>query len=337
MTRADLLTVATSGDYGRPAASIRALNAAFGSAQTGAIALIDGGASGAFPFRVEIGDQRFLVRVEGAASPLRNPHQYESMRIAADAGIAPRVYYIDETSRVAVTEFIEEQPLSLFPGGPLALAQAIGTLLGRLQKSRPFSWFVEYPAMVARLWAHVCRTGLFTPYVLNSCTERLDRIREAYHWNPSRCVSSHGDPVPRNILFDGNRLWLIDWESSYRNDPLVDAAILLDNFAASPELESVLLRAWLGFIPDDAFRAQLAPVRALTRLYYAGVFLSASAAAWGAISDDDLSVPTTLEFQRAVRQGRITPGAIATKHLLGKMFLNAFLNEVAPPGLDAAV
>ena len=73
---------------------------------------LTGGASGAFPFRVEIGDRRYLVRVEGLASPLRNPHQYNSMRIAADAGIAPRIYHIDEAARVAVMDYIEEKPLS---------------------------------------------------------------------------------------------------------------------------------------------------------------------------------------------------------------------------------
>jgi hypothetical protein len=40
-------------------------------------------------------------------------------------------------------------------------------------------------------------------------------------------VSSHNDPVPANILFDGRRPWLIDWEWAYRNDPLVDVAIVL--------------------------------------------------------------------------------------------------------------
>ena len=34
------------------------------------------------------------------ASPLRNPHQYASMRIAAEARIAPDIHYIDEVARV---------------------------------------------------------------------------------------------------------------------------------------------------------------------------------------------------------------------------------------------
>jgi hypothetical protein len=114
-------------------------------------------------------------------------------------------------------------------------------------------------------------------------------------------------------------------------------AITLDNFAPSPELEEVLLHAWLGGAPDDTLYARLALVRPLTRLYYAGVLLSASAAASGASGDRDLFVPTLPEFQHAVRKGRVKPGAPETKHILGKMFLAAFFTGVAPPGLDAAV
>jgi aminoglycoside phosphotransferase (APT) family kinase protein len=314
-----------------------ALSAAFGSAPIGAIAPVPGGASGASAFRVEVGGRRYLLRMEGHPSPLRNPHQYLSMRIAADAGIAPKIHTIDEASRVAVMDFIDEQPLQHYPGGPRALAQALGELLARVQATPPFPRFVEYPDIVARLWAHVCRTGLFAPGVLDIHTEHLARIRETYVRDPENSASSHNDPLPRNILFDGKRLWLIDWESAYRNDPLVDVAIMLDNLAASPELEDVLLRAWLGRAPDKSLREQLVPVRALTRLYYAGVLLSASAAAAWAMGDTDLSAPTPAEFQQAIRDGRFKPGTPVTKHVLGKMYLASFLSGVAPPGFDAAV
>src|ERR1700712_3196114 len=89
---------------------------AFGAADIGLIAPVTGGASGAMAFRIEIGNRRYLLRIEGPASPLRNPHQYLSMRIAAEAVIAPRIHYVDETARVVVMDFIKEQPLKTYPG-----------------------------------------------------------------------------------------------------------------------------------------------------------------------------------------------------------------------------
>src|SRR5450830_1025544 len=95
-----------------------ALVAALGAAPIGAITPITGGATSASVFRVEAGGRRYLLRMEGAPSPLRNPHQYISMRIAAEAGIAPRIHFIDEMARVAVIDFIEQRPLRDYPGGP---------------------------------------------------------------------------------------------------------------------------------------------------------------------------------------------------------------------------
>ena len=98
-----------------------------------------------------------------------------------------------------------------------------------------------------------------------------------------------------------------------------------------------MLQAWFGRAPDDAFRARLALTRALTRLYYAGVLLSASATAPRTIPDSDLVAPTPAEFQQAILDGRIKPGTPSTKHILGKMFLASFFSDVATPGFDAAV
>ena len=185
--------------------------------------------------------------------------------------------------------------------------------------------------------AHVCRTGLFAAGVLDRCTERLAHISEAYRRHAPAPVSSHNDSIPANILFDGERLWLVDWESAYRNDPLVDIAIVADNLARTGQLESVLLRAWLGHQPDAALLARLALVRALTRLYYAGVLLSAAATFPRAAPDTDLDAPTSGELQAAVGTGHLKPGAPETRHALGKMFVASFLKGVETPGFSTAV
>ncbi|MGE0658752.1 MAG: hypothetical protein AB7F36_17140 [Reyranellaceae bacterium] len=107
--------------------------------------------------------------------------------------------------------------------------------------------------------------------------------------------------------------------------------------AQAPESEEALLVAWLGRRPDEETRARLDIVRRLTRLYYAGVFFSASAAANWTTAETDLSTPSLAELRRAIGEGRLRPGAPQTKHVLGKMFLAAFCSDAPPPGFDAAV
>jgi aminoglycoside phosphotransferase (APT) family kinase protein len=249
-------------------AALTALADVLGPVPIDAVTPVAGGATAAVLFRIDAGGRRYLLRIEGPASPLRNPYQYISLRMAAEADIAPALHYADETSRIAVMDFIPQQPLRNYPGGPPALAKALGALLARLQATPAFPHFVHYPDIVTRLWAHVCRTGLFAPGLLDRTSEHFERIKKAYVWDPANSVSSHNDSIPSNILFDGERLWMVDWESAYRNDPLVDVAIVLDSLARSPELEEVLLPAWLGRAPDEALRTRLGLVRALTRLYY---------------------------------------------------------------------
>ena len=89
----------------------QAINSVLGVATVATVRPMTGGVSGAFVFLVEAGGRRFVLRIEGPASPLRNPHQYLSMRIAAEEGIAPRLHYLDVDDRVVMMDFIEDRPL----------------------------------------------------------------------------------------------------------------------------------------------------------------------------------------------------------------------------------
>ncbi|MBA7478635.1 MAG: hypothetical protein DI543_02005 [Bradyrhizobium icense] len=311
----------------------QALTSVLGTAAVPGIRPLTGGVSGAFVFLVESGGRRFVLRVEGPASPLRNPHQYQSMRIAAEQGIAPAVHYLDENHRVVMMDFIEDRPLETYPDGAPGLARAIGAMIRKLQSAPPFPVFVDYPDIVGRLWLHVCRTGLFADGLLDGATRRLAEIRATYDRRAQDYVSNHNDVLPRNVLFDGERIWLIDWESAYRNDPLVDVATALDNFAPSPEMEEMLLLAWLGREPDRLMRDRLAQVRALTRLYYTGVLFSAAAQGPRAAPEVSLSAFNAGEFEQAIRGKRLLPETPEASLALGKMFLASFLTGEVPPGL----
>jgi|GEM_PF-6234075 len=65
------------------------------------------------------------------------------MRFAAEAGIAPRIYYLDAGDRVVMMDFIEDRPLETYPGGAQGLAQAIGAMLQKLQALPRFPSFMH--------------------------------------------------------------------------------------------------------------------------------------------------------------------------------------------------
>jgi hypothetical protein len=321
----------------RREAAHAALRHVLGNVPVDAVTRLTGGVATASVLRVNAGGRSYVLRIEGTPSPMRNPHQYQSMRIASEAGIAPRLYYADEDSRVAVIDFIAPQPLHLYPGGPLRRAQALGTLLRELGSTPSFPHHVDYPDIVTRLWVHVCRTGLFASGVLDGVNEHLAEIREAYVWDRTDSVSGHNDPVPNNVLFDGKRLWLIDWENGYRNDPLVDVSIVSDHLARGTELQEALLLAWFGRAPDEGLRTRLKRARALTHLFYAGVCFSAAATAPRESPDLDLTALTVAAYEQGYgADPNMTRRTSARWHALGKMFIASFLTGCATPNFEPA-
>lgn len=312
-----------------------ALKDAFGARPIETATAVPGGITAALILRVRVGGQDCLLRVEGEPSPLRNPHQYASLRIASEAGIAPKIHLLDEANRVVVMDFIEPRALGSYPGGLGGLAAAIGELLKRLQGAPVFPSFVHYPDIVGRLFAHVRRTNLFAEGLLDVHLEHFDLLRRSYDAGLEQLVSSHNDAHSGNFIFDGRRLWLIDWETAYRNDPMVDFATLVDSFGFTPDLEAALAERWLGRMPDAAFYVRLTTVRALTRLYFAGVFLSSSAASQTRVAPDrDLSAPSVEAFDR--KFGGAPIQAPDRMHALGKMYLASFLSGDAVPRFGAA-
>ena len=120
-------------------------------------------------------------------------------------------------------------------------------------------------------------SGLFAPGLLEPHAGALARLRAARPWDVAALVPSHNDPNPRNLIYDGRRLWLVDWELARQNDPLFDLAIISTELADTPPLQTALLTAAFGRAPGEAQLAELAVVRLLARLFYGCIALEAFA------------------------------------------------------------
>lgn len=302
-----------------------ALAATYGNAPVKFVGQVTGGASGAVALRLDDNGHQHLLRVEAWRSPMRNPHQYVCMAIAAEAGVAPPLHYVDAEAGVAVIDFIGALPLESFPGGDPARARALAELARRLQATEPFPVLGDWRMIVGRLLNLLeskFAQGLLAPH-----RAAYQRLIDGLSWDAATHVSSHNDPNARNVLFDGTRLWLIDWETAYPNDLMVDVAILADNLAATPELADELLRTWFGRAPSADEAQRLEDVRRLTRLYYAGLLIGFGAARDTPI--DDLAAPTRAEAEERQRLGELSEVTPDTLLLAGKMCLTAFLGEAA--------
>jgi len=68
----------------------------------------------------------------------------------------------------------------------------------------------------------------------------------AYPRLDSDMVSCHMDPKPENLLFDGQRLWLVDWQAAFVNDRYFDLAVAANFLVAADADELTYLERILA-------------------------------------------------------------------------------------------
>ncbi len=319
-----------------------AFKAAFGTDIAHDLQPLRGGVSGALICRCSVQGRRYVLRVEPERTALHDRERgYACMTAAAAVGAAPRLHYGDPGAGVAIMDFVAGRPLATHPGGPTGAAQALGELIARIQATPPFPapspGAGDYPDVLVDMLAGLRESGLVAAEEVEPLAQGLARIRAALPWNASLMVSTHNDPNPRNILFDGQRVWLVDWELAFLNDPLVDVAILTTDLVEAPDLQEVLLRAALGAVPDRAVHARLGVIRLLTRLFYGCVVLDGLGPAARSIAALGLPTFTPAGFRRAVAEGQLGSGTPEAAYAFARMSLAAFRQEVATPGVSEAL
>lgn len=99
---------------------------------------------------------------------------------------------------------------------------------------------------------------------------------------PLPVVFGHHDLLPANLLDDGARLWLIDYEYAGFGTCLFDLAGAASNAGMDAGETGALLRAYLGHAPDPAFR------RAFDAMQVASLLRESM---WAMVSDLHLSAP----------------------------------------------
>ena len=140
-------------------------------------------------------------------------------------------------------------------------------------------------------------------------------------------VSSHNDLFrPDNILFDGRRVWLVDWEAAFLNDRYADLAVVANLVVDSEAAERDYLQQYFGKPPDPYQVARFFLMRQVAHMFYAMVYLWLGAS--GKPVDWTETVPGFGEFQQRFWAGEIKLTDNRTKILYGRVHLEQLLRNV---------
>jgi aminoglycoside phosphotransferase len=196
---------------------------------TTTITRIAAGLSGAGVHRVEAAGRSFVLKVaaesESAADWLRTLHV---QRLAADAGLAPRIVHVDEARRAVLTAFVADRSFMAFYRDP-ATHEAALTQLGRTVRRihalpLPADARMRDPReLLVQVW-----DGFLADFVVPDFAG--DAVKRVLAEDPPASeralVLGHNDLNPTNLAYDGEAILMLDWATAGPTDAFYDLAVL---------------------------------------------------------------------------------------------------------------
>lgn len=198
-----------------------------------------------------------VVRLGRAAEDFAEPgHEIAAMAAAARLGVAPELLWADGVSGAFVVRRAAGRTLGARDLGDAEVLGRVGRALARLHGGEPFPGALD-PACALDRYAR-------------DLTDAGDLARDgARLWAAlgagRRLAPCHNDPVPANMIDDGARVLLVDWEFAGMNDPAWDLAYVAVEGGLGEAALDRLLAAYGA--PDPApFGARVRACRAMVML-----------------------------------------------------------------------
>ena len=272
------------------------------------ITKVAAGLSGAGVYRVDTNGAAYALKISDEHEPAeRWSSKLHMQQMAATAGLTPRIVHVDASRRAVVSDFIVDQsfPAQFFnPSTRDAAFRQLAQTLRRVH-DLPLDG-VEIWKDPRELLAEISR-GLGDGFVVPPF------VADAIQWGltheppPSDRaeVLSHNDLNPSNLVFDGTRLMLLDWEVAGRNDPYYDLAAISIFFRMDADTCRRLIE-----LHDEGPVASLTPRFLYVRRFVAtliGAMFMKMARTGGSVgattSDNPETVMSLADFYQAMRAG----------------------------------
>jgi thiamine kinase-like enzyme len=282
------------------------LHEAFGVTTFDDISPITKGHTASLVFRIVVQGCPYLLKIITRAED--QTRHYTCMRAAAEGGVAPRVRYTGIPDHISITDFIESKPLSRSD----ALARVPATLR-TLHALPPFPiapfnttcTFLLNPGPALDGFLQKCEAANVLPDPMRrEFFARYAELSAMYPRDDADMVASHNDLFkPDNIVFDGQRLWLVDWEAAFLNDRYADLAVAANHIVTSGEEEIVYLQHYFGAPPNPYQLARFHLMQQIAHLFYTIGFLYLGSI--GNPIDWSLPVPDFHDYHRRMWAGEV--------------------------------
>jgi hypothetical protein len=265
---------------------------------------------------------------------------FTCMHAAAEAVLAPRVYYASVEDRISITDFVETEP---FPATDAL--RRVPAALRTLHALPPFPVSPFNTTCTFLLHKGPALDGFLLKFrAANTLPEhdteellaQYTRVAAAYSALDPDLAPSHNDLFkPDNILFDGTRVWLVDWEASFQNDRYADLAVAANMLVANEAEEQIYLHEYFGTPPVPYQAARFYLMKQLAHMFYAIAFLGLGSA--GKPVDWSAPVPAYSDFQRRFWAREVDLADDHSKTVYGRVHWEQLRHNLRQPRFDAAL
>jgi aminoglycoside phosphotransferase len=322
------------------AAVDRALLAAFGTTELDAATPLSGGLSGAGLWRIRVGGIAYVLKIEESRHAVTDPARaYACMRSASAAFLAPRVRYAEAADGVAIIEHVTPVSLAEYPRAGQALIVELAQAARLLHQTPAFPPLADYLDGVNGLIDQFRALDILEPAATDELFGLFGSLRAGYRARPGDLVSSHNDLNPGNVVYDGTRLWLVDWDAAFLADRYVDLATLANWFTRDEAGEAALLATYFGRAPEPQERARFDLMRLVNHLFAGVIFLNTALSERpdARLADRTLVGPSLAELHGRLWTGQFAILEWENRVAYGKARLAAALEGLRAPGFGAAL
>jgi thiamine kinase-like enzyme len=203
-------------------------------------------------YLVRDGDEQFVARLCDDRQFLGIDRRNERLcQIAAcEAGVAPEVTHFEQG--MLVSRFLNARTLADDDLQELALLLRLAQIIRQIHSAsdRLTGELLFFcPFQTVRTYTQTARDhGAVLPPDIDQLVE--DSRMLSHRMSPFRPTLCHNDLLAANIMDDGERLWLVDWEYAGIGNPLFDLAGASANAGLSDQLEVHFLEAYAGSVTD---------------------------------------------------------------------------------------
>jgi hypothetical protein len=148
-------------------------------------------------------------------------------------------------------------------------------------------------------------------------------------------VSSHNDLKPENVLYDGQRVWMVDWEAAFLNDRYLDLAVVANFIVTKEGDERAYLREYFGHDANDYQLARFFLMQQILHMAYAAMFLFLGSG--GQPLNEATDEPDFRDFHDRMWAGEINLKHNDMKVAYGRVHWNQLVHNLSTSRLQEAL